>query len=51
MAALAKAAGAMKTQELPVSGGFHTPLMQPAREALISVSSSLNPEGDHELGA
>lgn len=28
----------MKTQELPVSGAFHTPLMQPAREALISVT-------------
>ncbi len=37
VAELAKGAGAMKTAEVAVSGGFHTPLMQPAREALIKV--------------
>lgn len=29
----------MKATPLAVSGAFHTPLMQPAREALVEVSS------------
>lgn len=39
VATLATAAGAMKALPLAVSGAFHTPLMQPAREALIEVIS------------
>ena len=34
---LATAAGAIKVAMLAVSGAFHTPLMQPAREALVKV--------------
>ena len=34
---LAMAAGAMKCTMLAVNGAFHTPLMQPARDALIQV--------------
>ena len=41
VAELAKGAGAMKTAEVAVSGGFHTPLMQPARNALVKVSAAL----------
>ena len=37
VAKLATAAGAMKAVQLAVSGAFHTPLMQPAREALVEV--------------
>ena len=42
VAELAKGAGAMKTAEVAVSGGFHTPLMQPARDALVKVAAALN---------
>lgn len=34
---LATTKGALKATPLAVSGAFHTPLMQPAREALIKV--------------
>eukprot|EP00239_Pterosperma_sp_CCMP1384_P002941 CAMPEP_0197849424 /NCGR_PEP_ID=MMETSP1438-20131217/12016_1 /TAXON_ID=1461541 /ORGANISM="Pterosperma sp., Strain CCMP1384" /LENGTH=532 /DNA_ID=CAMNT_0043462101 /DNA_START=62 /DNA_END=1657 /DNA_ORIENTATION=- len=34
---LATAKGALKAQEVAVSGAFHTPLMQPARDALLEV--------------
>ena len=37
VAKLAVEAGAMKAAPLAVSGAFHTPLMQPAREALVEV--------------
>ena len=37
VAKLATEAGAMKAAPLAVSGAFHTPLMQPAREALVEV--------------
>jgi malonyl CoA-acyl carrier protein transacylase len=30
-------AGAVKAAALPVSGAFHTPLMEPARAALVKV--------------
>lgn len=36
---LAAAAGAIKVAMLAVSGAFHTPLMQPARDALVQVHS------------
>lgn len=39
---LATAAGAMKCTMLAVSGAFHTPLMQPAREALVQVQRPSN---------
>ena len=32
--------GAIKAARLAVSGAFHTPLMQPARDALVKVYSS-----------
>lgn len=34
---LASERGALKTMPLAVSGAFHTPLMQPAREKLAAV--------------
>lgn len=36
--ALATAAGAIKCAPLAVSGAFHTPLMQPARDNLVKVA-------------
>ncbi|BDA43424.1 Malonyl CoA-acyl carrier protein transacylase [Coccomyxa sp. Obi] len=42
VATLATAAGPMKAVPLAVSGAFHTPLMQPAREALIEVLGSVS---------
>ena len=36
--ALATAKGALKVAPLPVSGAFHTPLMQPAQDKLKEVT-------------
>ncbi len=39
---LAKAKGASRTIPLPVSGAFHTPLMQPAVDGLSQIIATLN---------
>lgn len=38
---LAKAKGALKTLSLAVAGAFHTPLMEPARQALVAALESV----------
>lgn len=40
-AKMAAERGALKAQKLAVSGAFHTPLMQPAREVLLEVLSKV----------
>ena len=37
----AKAKGALKTLSLAVAGGFHTPLMEPARQSLVKALSAI----------